>query len=139
MTEPMMVRIDPGIKKKLSQLARSEGKSSSQIVRDLIAEYVQDRDIGGYIDDLWGRIGQKFRRKGLQPSDVRQVITEVRRSKTSTSLSTPMYLFLRFLEGTRAGLSSCGKIGRYAFASRKPFWMNTLKCCKEWGSKIIES
>ena len=82
MTEPMMVRIDPEIKKKLKQFARSEGKSSSQIVRDLIAEYVQDRDIGGYVDDLWGRIGQKFRRKGLKPANIRQVIKEVRRSKT---------------------------------------------------------
>ena len=82
MTEPMMVRIDPEIKKKLKQFAWSEGKSSSQIVRDLIAEYVQDRDIGGYVDDLWGRIGQKFRRKGLKPANIRQVIKEVRRSKT---------------------------------------------------------
>ena len=82
MTESLMVRIDPEIKKKLTQLARSEGKSSSQIIRDLIAEYVQERDIGSYIDDLWTRIGQKFRHKGLKPANMRQVIKEVRRTNT---------------------------------------------------------
>lgn len=80
MTESMMVRIDPEIKKKLTQLARSEGKSSSQVIRDLIADYVQDRDIGGYIDDLWGRIGQKFRHKGLKAENISQVIKEVRKN-----------------------------------------------------------
>jgi predicted DNA-binding protein len=80
MKESMMVRIDPEIKKKLTQLARSEGKSSSQIIRDLIAEYVQDRDIGGYIDSLWSRISQKLRHKGLKSENIRQVIKEVRKN-----------------------------------------------------------
>lgn len=82
MTDQMIVRIDSETKKKLSQLARTEGKSSSQIVRDLIGEYVQERDIAGYIDDLWGRIGKKFRRRGVKPEHIREVIQNVRRRNT---------------------------------------------------------
>ena len=82
MSDLMMIRVDPQIKKKLSQLARSEGKNSSQIVRDLIAAYVQERDIAGYIDDLWGRIGRTIKRKGLKPKHVRRIIKETRREKS---------------------------------------------------------
>lgn len=82
MSDLMMIRVDPQIKKKLSQLARSEGKNSSQIVRDLIAAYVQERDIAGYIDDLWGRIGRTITRKGLKPEHVRRIIKETRREKS---------------------------------------------------------
>lgn len=81
MTEQMIVRIEPEIKKKLKQLARIEGKSSSQIVRDLIGEYVQERDIAGYIDDLWSRVGKKFKSRGIKPEHIQKVIKDVRKDK----------------------------------------------------------
>ena len=57
MTTQMIVRIDPELKNKVNSLAKAEGKSISEVVRELLEEYVKDRDIGLYIDDLWQRIG----------------------------------------------------------------------------------
>jgi predicted DNA-binding protein len=53
MQSQMMVRIDPELKAKVNTIAKSEGKSISEVVRELLEDYVRDRDIGLYIDDLW--------------------------------------------------------------------------------------
>ncbi|RMH03922.1 MAG: ribbon-helix-helix protein, CopG family [Nitrospirae bacterium] len=81
MTDLIMIRVDPALKEKLAQLARREGKNSSQIVRELIAAYVQDRDVAGYIDDLWRRIGRKIQHRGRKPEHIRRVIKDVRREQ----------------------------------------------------------
>jgi hypothetical protein len=74
----MIVRIDPALKDKVNNLARAEGKSVSEIVRELLEEYVKNRDIGQYVDDLWGRIGSKLTAKGIGPEEIQQVIQKVR-------------------------------------------------------------
>jgi len=81
MTTQMIIRIDPEIKGKLAKLARMEGKTTSQIVRELIEEYTKERDIGTYIDDLWERIGGKLRAKGVRQRDIDKTIKEVRKSR----------------------------------------------------------
>ncbi len=81
MTTQMIIRIDPEVKVKLSKLARMEGKTTSQMVRELIEDYTKERDIGTYIDDLWGRIGGKLRSKGIKQGDIDRVIKESRRSR----------------------------------------------------------
>jgi predicted DNA-binding protein len=55
MPTQMIVRIDPELKTKVNNLAKAEGKSISEVVRELLEDYVKDRDIGLYIDDLWKR------------------------------------------------------------------------------------
>jgi predicted DNA-binding protein len=75
----MLVRIDGKTKEKLARLARKQGKSSSQMVREILGEYVNNRDIEGYIDDLWRRIGQKLRAKKARPADVAAAIAAERR------------------------------------------------------------
>ena len=82
MTIQMIIRIDPEVKVKLSKLARVEGKTTSQMVRELIEGYIKEKDIGTYIDDLWGRIGGKLRSKGLNQRDVNRAIKESRRSRS---------------------------------------------------------
>jgi hypothetical protein len=79
MTTQMIIRIDPEVKVKLSKLARVEGKTSSQMVRELIEGYIKERDIGVYIDDLWSRIGGKLRSKGVRQRGIGRAIREVRR------------------------------------------------------------
>ncbi len=74
----MIVRIEPELKDKASTLAKAEGKTMSEIVRELLEDYVRNRDIGGYIDDLWGRIGTKLASRGVGPKEIRRVIREVR-------------------------------------------------------------
>jgi hypothetical protein len=78
----MIIRIDPVLKSKVNNLARAEGKNTSQLVRELLEEYVQDRDIELYIDDLWQRVGNKLRAKGIGPDDIDQAIKDVRAGRS---------------------------------------------------------
>ena len=81
MSTQMIVRIDPELKTKVNNLAKTEGKSISEVVRELLEDYVKDRDIGLYIDDLWKRIGNKLESRGFGPKDIKSVIQEVRTKK----------------------------------------------------------
>jgi hypothetical protein len=81
MTTQMIIRIDSEMKSRLNRLARVEGKTTSQMVRELIGDYIREKDIGTYIDDLWGRIGGKMRSKGIKQRDINRAIKESRRSR----------------------------------------------------------
>jgi len=76
----MIIRIDSELKDKLYKLARMEGKSSSQVVRELIQDYLRERDMGAYIDDLWKRIGTKLISKGAKLKDIDKAIIKARKS-----------------------------------------------------------
>ena len=78
MTTQMIVRIDPDLKIKVNNFAKIEGKSVSEVVRELLEEYVKSRDIDSYIDNLWERIGGKLTSSGIGPKDVKRVIRNVR-------------------------------------------------------------
>lgn len=78
MSTQMIVRIDTDLKAKVNKFAKVEGKSVSEVVRELLEEYVKSRDIESYIDDLWERIGGKFTSSGIGPKDVERVIRDVR-------------------------------------------------------------
>jgi predicted DNA-binding protein len=78
--DQMILRLDKELKEKLNKIARSEGKNSSQVVRELIAGYVQDRDIEFYIRDLWNRMGAKFNQKNITPANIRKAIRESRKT-----------------------------------------------------------
>lgn len=43
MNTQMIVRIDPDIKAKVNKFAGSEGKNVSQVVRELLEDYVKNR------------------------------------------------------------------------------------------------
>jgi len=75
----MIIRIDPEAKDRLNRLARIEGKTTSQMVRELIEDYIKERDISTYIDDLWNRIGGKLRDKKVKPLDIDRAIKEARK------------------------------------------------------------
>jgi len=81
MTTQMIIRIDSDMKNRLNRLARVEGKTTSQMVRELIEDYIREKDIGTYIDDLWDRIGGKLRSKGIKQRDINRAIKESRRSR----------------------------------------------------------
>jgi predicted DNA-binding protein len=81
MAAQMIIRIDPEAKNRLNKLARVEGKTTSQKVRELIEDYIKERDISAYIDDLWNRIGGKLRDRGVKPSDIDRAIKETRRKQ----------------------------------------------------------
>lgn len=81
MTTQMVVRIDAELKKRLVKLARMEGKTSSQMVRDLIESYIKERDITSYLDDLWNRIGSGLKEQGVTAEDIDAAVKAARKSK----------------------------------------------------------
>ncbi len=81
MTTQMIIRIDTEIKNRLTKLARIEGKTTSQMVRELIEDHIKQKDVGAYIDDLWSRISLKLRSKGVKSQDIDRAIKEVRKKK----------------------------------------------------------
>ncbi len=83
MSSQLIVRIDSELKEKVGQIAYHEGKTTSLVVRELLAEYVKSRDISGYIDDLWKRTGRKLGDAGAGQGDVEKTIAEVRRKRKS--------------------------------------------------------
>jgi predicted transcriptional regulator len=78
MTTQMIVRVDPELKAKVNGFARVEGKSVSEVVRELLMEYVKNRDIEAYIDELWDRIRAKIQTKGNNIEDIERIVHEVR-------------------------------------------------------------
>ncbi|MFP4082134.1 MAG: ribbon-helix-helix protein, CopG family [Candidatus Aminicenantes bacterium] len=80
MTSQMLIRLSSETKEKLDRIARNQGKSTSQVVRELIRDYIQDRDISDYIDNLWSRIGKKLKSKGIQHKDISEMVRQVRES-----------------------------------------------------------
>ncbi len=75
----LLIRIDDEVKGRLNRLARIEGKTTSAVVRELIEERIKERDIGAYVDDLWGRIGGKMKSKGVTPAAIEKAIKASRK------------------------------------------------------------
>jgi hypothetical protein len=73
--------MDSEMKNRLNKLARVEGKTTSQMVRELIENYIKKKDIGTYVDSLWGRIGGKLRTKGINRKDISRAVKESRKSR----------------------------------------------------------
>lgn len=78
-TNQMIIRIDPKLKATFDRFARQEGKSTSQLVRDLMTRYIQDHDMSYYIDDLWERTGTALKAKGVTPTSLEKIIKETRK------------------------------------------------------------
>lgn len=77
----MLIRLDSDTKNKLAKLAQSEGKNTSQVVRELIEKYIQNRDMNNYIDTLWEKIGEKLRANNTSPNNVERAIKDVRSAR----------------------------------------------------------
>jgi len=77
----LTVRIDEDLKGHLQNLARQEGKSTSDVVRSLVERYVQDRDRGTALRALWDRMQQNAEEAGSGPQDVEEAIRVVRESR----------------------------------------------------------
>lgn len=77
MATQMIIRVEPGLKDKVSRLAKSEGKNLSELVRELLEKYTKERDMGAYIDTLWTKIGSNLS-KNMSASDIENAIQQVR-------------------------------------------------------------
>jgi len=81
MSTQMIIRIDNDVKIRLNKLARIEGRTTSEMVRGLIEEYIKERDIGAYIDDLWNRTGKKLKSKGVSSATINRTIKASRKKQ----------------------------------------------------------
>ena len=82
MTTQMILRIDDQLKNKVDRLARAEGKNTSVLVRELLAEYVVEHDPSTYIDSLWTRIGAQLKKRRVSSGDVEKAIRQVRAERS---------------------------------------------------------
>ncbi len=78
MTTQMIIRIDSNLKKKISQLAKSEGKNLSELVRELLEKYTKERDMSVYIDNLWDQIGYNLSQNNISEANIEDAIKKVR-------------------------------------------------------------
>lgn len=81
MSTQIIIRIDEEVKDRLKRLARLEGKTASEMVRELIEERIKERDIGAYVDALWGRIGKKLKSKGVTLAAIDKAIKASRKNQ----------------------------------------------------------
>jgi predicted DNA-binding protein len=81
MSTQMIIRIDDAIKAKFTKLAKAEGKTASLAVRELIEDYVQDRDMSGCVDDLWSRIGANLAKSVVTAANVAGAVRAARRAR----------------------------------------------------------
>jgi len=81
MSTQIIIRIDDEVKSRLNKLARIEGKTTSEMVRELIEERIKERDIGSYVDDLWNRVGSKLQSKGVTPAAISKAIKASRKKQ----------------------------------------------------------
>jgi len=82
MTTQMIIRVEPTLKNKVMNLAKSEGKSLSELVRELLENYTKERDMGAYIDNLWNSIGKKLSQENVNESYIEEAI-KLARSKNA--------------------------------------------------------
>jgi len=78
MATQMIIRLEPRLKNKVSQLAKAEGKNLSELVRELLEKYTKERDMSAYIDNLWDKIGQNLIKNNISESDIEKAIKQVR-------------------------------------------------------------
>ena len=81
MSTQMIIRINPVLKDKVNRFARAEGKTTSDVVRELLEEYISSRDIAAYVDGLWEKIGTRLVSPGVTADRISEAIEEVRKGK----------------------------------------------------------
>lgn len=81
MSTQLAIRLDKTIKERFAHISRQEGKTASGKVRELIEAYLRKSDISSVVDDIWMRIGERMRKRGVTDKDIDRVIGEVRSSR----------------------------------------------------------
>ena len=80
MSEQLLIRVAPELKRRLARAATLEGKTSTQVIRDLIEEYVRQRDMPSYIAALWEKVGSELTAAGVKPGAVAKAIRAARKA-----------------------------------------------------------
>lgn len=82
----MLVRVDDETKERFERVAKRNGFSVSEVIRDLMKDYIKERDKTAQIGDLWNRMSVQARVSGLTVKDIPRIIKEVRDEKRKQKL-----------------------------------------------------
>ncbi|MFZ5799234.1 MAG: ribbon-helix-helix protein, CopG family [Thermodesulfobacteriota bacterium] len=81
MSSQMILRVPDDLKEKVGRQAKAEGKNVSTLVREVLEEYIRNRDMSSHVDDLWGRIGRNLKARGKGSENIESGIRLVRAKK----------------------------------------------------------
>ena len=81
MGDQILIRMNPALKEQLSRAAKTEGKTSSEVIRALVEDYLKQRDVGAYVDSLWERFGKDFKARKLTARDIPAAVKASRKSR----------------------------------------------------------
>jgi predicted DNA-binding protein len=81
MGDQILIRMDPALKEQLAKVAKMEGKTSSEVIRALVEDYLRQRDVGAYVDSLWDRLGKDFKARKLTARDVAAAVKASRKTR----------------------------------------------------------
>ncbi|HEY6171486.1 MAG TPA: ribbon-helix-helix protein, CopG family [Candidatus Kapabacteria bacterium] len=85
MNTSILIRVDKEKKERFERMARRRGKTTSEVVRELMDEYIQKYDMKGYLSEVMKEIGDGLRRDGYTVDDVDKVIKEYKKEKRATT------------------------------------------------------
>ena len=78
MTTQMIVRIDPQFKSNVNDLAKAEGKSVNEVVKELFENCVRNPDTGLYAKDLSQRNCDKLSSCKIARQEIQRAANEVK-------------------------------------------------------------
>ena len=81
MGDQILIRMDPVLKEQLARAAKMEGKTSSEVVRTLVEDYLRQRDVGAYVDSLWSKFAKDFKSRKLSAKDITSAIKASRKAR----------------------------------------------------------
>ena len=81
MRAQLIIRLDHATKEQFTRIARQEGKTASEKIRELLNTYIRNSDLSLLVDDIWANMGKRMRQDGVTEDEVNRVIGEVRTSR----------------------------------------------------------
>jgi len=78
MNTSLIVRIDKDKKERFERMARKQGKTVSEVIRQFVDEYTERSDMRGYLKPIWDEVSKRFERQGITQKDIDETIKEVR-------------------------------------------------------------
>lgn len=81
MQSQMIIRVNSNTKNKFQKIARMEGKTASEKIREMMEIYIAQKDFAAAVDRVWDKITAEFKKRGITENDIEKAIKEVRASK----------------------------------------------------------
>ncbi len=81
MQSQMIIRVNPDTKSKFQKIAMMEGKTASEKIREMMKDYIAQKDFAAAVDRVWDKITAEFKKRKIAKDDIEKAVKEVRASK----------------------------------------------------------